>query len=77
MLKWEGNIRQQAAEVITPTRPVDNRKARKKAANPSRPTVPVKGNASNSNRNVEEGCRNGGGSLTFVLAVEQLFEFFL
>ena len=36
-----------------------------------------RGHASNGDRNAEEGCRDGSGSLTFVLAVEQLFQFFL
>ena len=72
--KWEQSIRkrQEAAEVPL-TRPADNRKARKSQANPNTP----RGNVSNSDRNAEEGCRNGSASLTFVLAVEQLFQFFL
>ena len=69
--KWERSIRKRQ-EVINPTR-VDNRKARKSQANPNTP----RGNVSNSDRNAEEGCRNGSASLTFVLAVEQLFQFFL
>ena len=71
--KWERSIRkrQEAAEVILP--PADNRKARKSRANPNT----LRGNVSNSDRNAEEGCRNGSASLTFVLAVEQLFQFFL
>jgi hypothetical protein len=32
---------------------------------------------SNSDRNAEESCRNRSGSLIFVLAVEQRFQFFL
>jgi hypothetical protein len=72
--KWERNIRkrQEVAEVILP-RPADNRRARKSQANQNTP----RGAVSNSDRNAEKGRRNGSVTLTFVLAVEQLFQFLL
>ena len=70
--KWEESIRKQ--EVINPTR-VDNRKARKSQANPN--SRATRGNASKRDSNAQEGCRNRGSILALVLAVEQVFQFFL
>ncbi len=74
-LKWEGSIHKRAEVIVLPRR--HNRKARKSQANAERCRVIVRGAVSNGNRNAEEGCRNGSGSLTLVLPVEQLFQFFL
>jgi hypothetical protein len=74
-LKWEGNIHKWAEGIALPQR--DSRKARKNQANAEDRSVTVKSTASNDDRNTQEGCWNGSGSLTLVLAVEQLFQFFL
>src|SRR4029077_6368933 len=75
-LKWEGSIRKWEAEVIAHTRPVDNRKARKNQANP-KGKASVRDALLNRDRDAQERRRKGRGILTFVLAVKQLFEFFL
>ena len=72
--KWEESIRKR--EVTPPTRADNhNRKARKSQANPN--STATRANASKRDSNAQKGCRNRGSILTFVLAVEQLFQFFL
>jgi hypothetical protein len=75
-LKWEGSVHKRA-EVIALPRRRNNRKARKSQANANAAESSLEAPFSNGNRNAKEGCRNGSGSLTFVLAIEQLFQFFL
>src|SRR6266550_7879966 len=72
--KWEASARNQGENA--PKRQDNSRKARKRKANPTN-TATVKGTALNGDRYAQEGCRDGGGILAFVLALEQLFQLLL
>ena len=72
--KWEASARNQGENA--PKRQDSSRKARKSKANPTN-TATLKGTALKGDRYSQEGCRDGGGILAFVLALEQFFEFSL